>query len=1152
MKKLNLLILGLLFQLLVSAQAITNVTFQPDSAEGKDTYIQSGTSANTNYGTYANYAAISWTISSVPFTSRSLVEFKLSSIPSNAVITSAKLSLYCNTTSDQTQLHSGSNASYLEKVTSSWGESTATWNNQPTTSTTNRITLAQSTSTTQDYLNIDVATLVQDMVTNPSTNYGFMLKLATESTYRSIQFGSSDHPNSSKRPKLEISYYVPHQIKLQKFNGGERLVRNTVNRIQWNSFNATSNVSIYYTLDNGMNWTSITTMAVDTGSFDWMLPNLTSTQCKIRIASYEDPSIADTSDAVFSIATEPIAILSFQPDSAEGKDTYIQSGTSANTNYGTYANYAAISWTISSVPFTSRSLVEFKLSSIPSNAVITSAKLSLYCNTTSDQTQLHSGSNASYLEKVTSSWGESTATWNNQPTTSTTNRITLAQSTSTTQDYLNIDVATLVQDMVTNPSTNYGFMLKLATESTYRSIQFGSSDHPNSSKRPKLEVSYYIPMLITLQNLNSGEQLLKNTTKRISWTSFQASSNVSIQYSINNGSTWNTISEMAADTGSYDWFVPDSVSNQCLIRVASYEMPDIADTSNMVFAIVAPPAYTITSPNGGEIWLNDTIQQITWTGANKNGAKIEYTTNDTNWYPVTSNVSALSSSFNWLPSNINSSKVKLRIVDSLFPQYGDTSDAVFTLRSTPEFTFTNPSASDFWFNGKNKNITWTNTGTRLGRLEYSINNGPWVLVADSIMPTTANINFIPNAPHKSELKFRLYDLDVPSIICTSSAINIYSKPIIQVVTPNGGERIVKGTTLQITWNTLFSDSIDIYYSTNDSTWLPIALNVNSNNGTINWNVPDISSEAVRIKISDTRFATCFDTTDASFAVLSMPVITLVSPNGGELWLNNGTYPVTWTSSNINNLSIAYSTNDTNWNLIASGINAASGSYNWVLPPINSSTVKLKLTDDYFTNVMDTSNATFSILSPPTIDLLTPNGGEQWYVDSTYNVVWSSVNVAGVNLYYADNDSAWIPIATNVSSTNVSNIYSWQIPTALVSDKLKVKVESVDNTSLSDVSGNYFQTQVVIHSALKESVLTADQIAIYPNPSNGVFAVSMPSLKESYSLRIVDVSGKLLFERLDVAETSHVVDLGQMHQGVYFAEFTTASGSKVVKRILIVD
>ncbi len=201
-----------LFALILTAsfsQAQTTVTFQPGGVLGKDAVIQSEpNNDDTNFGTSDHIEAAAWTYSGNSGVVRSFFEFgELATLPANATILSASLSLYAmDQPAWQHSALSGSNDGWLERVTSSWDESTVTWNNQPASTTQNRVPLAASTSATQNYLNIDVTDLVQDMIDFPSSSHGFILKLNTESQYRRLGFASSDHSDSNLHPKLIIQY----------------------------------------------------------------------------------------------------------------------------------------------------------------------------------------------------------------------------------------------------------------------------------------------------------------------------------------------------------------------------------------------------------------------------------------------------------------------------------------------------------------------------------------------------------------------------------------------------------------------------------------------------------------------------------------------------------------------------------------------------------------------------------------------------------------------------------------------------------------------------------------------------------------------------------------------------------------------------------
>ena len=206
--------------------AQTTIILRPDATAGKDALLHGLVSeVNNNYGDTPDFYAAAWTFSGVPGVIRSIVEFDLASVPANASITSSKLSLYARDNTDGIGQHStlsGPNDCWLERITSAWVESTVTWNTQPSTTTHNRVMLPASTSPTQNYTDIDVTALVQDMIDNPSESFGFMIKLSNENYYRKMVFCSSDNTNPDLLPKLELAYSIANGVS--EPNSADQLV----------------------------------------------------------------------------------------------------------------------------------------------------------------------------------------------------------------------------------------------------------------------------------------------------------------------------------------------------------------------------------------------------------------------------------------------------------------------------------------------------------------------------------------------------------------------------------------------------------------------------------------------------------------------------------------------------------------------------------------------------------------------------------------------------------------------------------------------------------------------------------------------------------------------------------------------------------------
>jgi len=145
------------------------------------------------------------------------------------------------------------------------------------------------------------------------------------------------------------------------------------------------------------------------------------------------------------------------------------------------------------------------LSSIPNGTIIDSAKLSLYAYDNFPNLPTygnHYSINASTISRVISPWNEHTINWNNKPSVSSQNQINISTSTYATQDYLDINVTALVNDMMLNSNSSYGFSIQLQNEQIYKRMLFASGDHPDTNLHPKLEI-YYTSLATSIEQLNT-------------------------------------------------------------------------------------------------------------------------------------------------------------------------------------------------------------------------------------------------------------------------------------------------------------------------------------------------------------------------------------------------------------------------------------------------------------------------------------------------------------------------------------------------------------------------------------------------------------------------------------------------------------------------
>ncbi len=97
----------------------------------------------------------------------------------------------------------------------------------------------------------------------------------------------------------------------------------------------------------------------------------------------------------------------------------------------------------------------------------------------------------------------------------------------------------------------------------------------------------FITENITVTYPNSGEHFVPNETESIHWDAVNTTDNFLVEYSTDNGSSWNTIATVGSNTFTTAWVVPNTVSGEALIRVTSGAFSDVSDDT---FSIAGQPS----------------------------------------------------------------------------------------------------------------------------------------------------------------------------------------------------------------------------------------------------------------------------------------------------------------------------------------------------------------------------------------------------------------------------------------------------------------------------------------------------------------------------------------------------------------------------------
>jgi len=207
------MLIGLIFTLSIFYSAIyfsknfsitgfTIFSSQPDSTGGKDAYIRQG--LDTNFGTDPLLR-----IGKLPagVELRSLIEFNLSSIPSEYTVTEAYMTLYLSSAPTQNNV-----TIKAMRLTKTWTESEVGWNNRTSSETWTSpgsdysIEIGSISVNQSGYYNLSVLDWAQSVVNGEYENYGITLlsQDATNGDYK--EFASSDSLTPEYRPKIFINY----------------------------------------------------------------------------------------------------------------------------------------------------------------------------------------------------------------------------------------------------------------------------------------------------------------------------------------------------------------------------------------------------------------------------------------------------------------------------------------------------------------------------------------------------------------------------------------------------------------------------------------------------------------------------------------------------------------------------------------------------------------------------------------------------------------------------------------------------------------------------------------------------------------------------------------------------------------------------------
>ena len=300
-----------------------------------------------------------------------------------------------------------------------------------------------------------------------------------------------------------------------------------------------------------------------------------------------------------------------------------------------------------------------------------------------------------------------------------------------------------------------------------------------------------------------------------------------------------------------------------------------------------------------------------------------------------------------------------------------------TAAETVTITVISPNGGETLIQGAMANITWSTTGNVGANVEIVVRKGGASKIIASSTPNDGVFEWmVPTTfPIGKNFSIEISSVDYPAIVDQSDKFfSVESAPsaggTITVISPNGGESLLSGSIVPITWSStgVIGDSVDIVLRRGTST--TNITTSTTNDGVLDWTVPFyMEGSGYTVEITSINDPGIVDTSDSDFSILDLPpgngTIAVISPNGGDTYLKGSTITIAWSATGGVGDSVTITLYKGNRSVAIVTSTPNDGSYDWTIPTNlpNSSNYVVEIKSASAPGILDVGDGTFTLLSP---------------------------------------------------------------------------------------------------------------------------------------------------------------------------------------------
>jgi len=869
---------------------------------------------------------------------------------------------------------------------------------------------------------------------------------STASSQVYLRVSDPDYPQTQRTTSISLAPFK-FSTPLQ----GTSLAVGSTAQIRWFSSSATTHVNLAYTLNGGAP-TTIASTVQNSGEYSWVVPDLPGV-VRIIITDANTPSKTATSSE-FTIAEQGISITTPQLNK-----TIVQAGIGG-------AGQKQISWAISDTTI-KRVIIQATREGVTTTLGSTAYAEGRFTWNKADL--------LSYTITVR-------ATEFNYPISSI---VPLRWSTSGTIERVSLEYSSL---------TNPGVSTPIASDVVNTGVYDWTYDGPElagvvvtiTGDNTTVATAESAPFAFTNLSLTypqADSTLFAGQPARISWSAPTTIAAVNLSYSVD-GAVWESIANnvlFQTTAGDFSWVVPEALADQeVMVRIAN--AADAARTDVVSGVQVRPVIGSVFTDDSAFAGRNTIISWLATPSIT--AVAISYLAEGSTTPVEISASTENDGSFVWsVPSDLDG-KVSILVSDVAAPATAATTPTpLLIIGKTVSVESTNLSPTTPLQAGQSLTVHWQNSGAVENvSLSYSTNNfASQTTIAAGVLASAGQFSFTLPDITTSTFRIRIVDSAYAPAVSTTENLSVQR---VRVLSPNTAEKYALDEAISgsIYFNAGSIAAVDILLITDEG--VVVDTIAASTTATSFSYTSLIHSGMFKIRVQSSSNPSIYDDSDTTFEIGSLVIL---EPT--RTTIPHATpHTISWkASAAVAFVNLYYTTNESDFTLIAPSLLASEGAYSWTVPD------ELLGSEIWFrvVNVADADEfaTTTTAVLPSQLVLTNLDMDADLRVTSTQSITWSAPeSITQVNIAYSVDEFVTTEyLATNVSSVEGNNSYSFSVPNVVLDD-VAFRVYAADDESIYGESLGRFSFRRVFGDASQGKNSQYPQIAILNEGGEQVYGV----------------------------------------------------------------